>query len=116
MKLAKYLTKETNEISVLKNVPIDRLKEVQTKVGAMIKVVNHYSSICQVKTRYVFRGPRHYATPFFTNKQQKANSTRKADAKTLSVYFDVKVTCPGLSSGAKDSLRESVRKNFAEML
>lgn len=116
MELSKYLTKEENELSVLKNIPIDQLKEVQTKVGAMIKVVNHYSSVCQVKTRYVFRGPRHYVTPFFTNKKQKANSTRKADAKTVSVYFDVKVTCPGLSSDARESLREIVRKNFAEML
>lgn len=99
MKLSQYLTKEENRVSVLKNVPIKHLKEVQMKVGTIVKVMNHYSSICETKVRYEF-GP----------------TKRKSDADVVSVYFKVKTTCPGLSEGVEKIFRESLKKNFAEML
>lgn len=106
MNLSKYLTKNQNEVSVLKNVPIEHLKEVQQKVGTMVKVMNHYSSICNTKVRYVFRGPKFPGTA----------STLKQDAKTVSVYFDVKATCPGISNESVKILRKKLMETFSEMV
>ena len=99
MKLSRYLTKDENRVSVLKNVPIEHLKEVQMKVGTIVKVMNHYSSICTTKVRYEF-GP----------------TKRKADAEVVSVYFNTRVTCPGLADGVEKIFRESLKKSFSEML
>lgn len=100
MKLSNYLTKEENQVSVLKNVPIKHLKEVQQKVGTIVKVMNHYSSICETKVRYEF-GPK---------------KTRKENAETVSVYFKVKATCPGISNATEKIFRDSLKRNFSEML
>lgn len=99
MKLSQYLTQEENQVSVLKNVPIEHLKEVQMKVGTIVKVMNHYSSICETKVRYEF-GP----------------TKRKSEAEVVSVYFRVKATCPGLSDGIEKILRDSLKKSFKELL
>jgi len=100
MNLEKYLTEDKNRVSVLKNVPVEHLKEVQIKVGSMVRVMNHYSSICKTKVRYEFQGP----------------SRTKADAKTVSVYFNVRTTCPGLSVGVEKIFRETLKNNFKEMI
>jgi len=116
MDLSKYLTKEENECSVLKNVPIEHLKEVQQKVGTVVKVINHYSSICKTKVRYVFRGPRSKIRDFHTGELKRCLTTRKADAKTVSVYFDIEVTCPGLSRESTKKFHETLKKNFSEII
>ena len=100
MKLSRYLTKEENRVSVLKNIPMKHLKEVQLKVGTIMKVMNHYSSICKTKVRYEF-GPK---------------NTRKANAETVSVYFNTQTTCPGLSENVEKIFRDSLKKTFAELL
>ena len=100
MKLSKYLTKEENRVSVLKNVPIQYLKEVQQKVGTIVKVMNHYSSICETKVRYEY-GP---------------GKTRKENAEIVSVYFRVKATCPGLSDNAEKVFKEILKKSFSEVI
>lgn len=98
MKLSKYLTKEENRVSVLKNVPIQYIKEVQQKVGTIVKVMNHYSSICETKVRYEY------------------SPKRKSEAETVTVYFKVKATCPGLSENAEKIFKETIKRNFSEMI
>lgn len=113
MNLSKYLTQEKNEVSVLKNVPIEHLKEVQTKVGSMIKVMNYYSSICKTQVRYEYRGPRRKISEALSFKKA---SSLKADAETVSVYFNVQTTCPGLSKEVRTIFRQTLKKNFSEIV
>lgn len=105
-KLKKHISPET-ETSVLKNIPISKLKEVQAAVGTVVKVMNHYGSVAVIKPRYVFRGPR---VGF-------SHSTRKEDAKSVSVYFDVKpaVGLP-MSYEGLQKIKEKAEEIFIEML
>lgn len=112
MNLSKYLTQEKDEVSVLKNVPIEHLKEVQTRVGSMIKVMNYYSSICKTKVRYEYKGKKKISEAL----SFKKSSSLKADAETVSVYFNVQTTCPGLSKEVRTIFRQTLKKNFSEIV